>query len=133
MRIIKSSVRSRKKGSRAWFNLLKCKGMAELSSDHIEHLSRLSRIELNLEERERFAGQLSSIVQYVEQLSQVDTSKVGPLRGVTGLQNVLAADAPREAGSQTDVPRASLLKGAPGTSGEYIEVRAVLGDEVVSA
>lgn len=107
--------------------------MAELSSDHIEHLSRLSRIELTAEERERFASQLSTIVDYVEQLSEVDTSNVGPLRGVTGLHNVLVADEVRLEGSQADISREDLLKGAPATSGEYFEVRAVMGEELASS
>ena len=107
--------------------------MAELSSEEIAHLGRLSRIELSEEERSRFAGQLSSVVEYIEQLSEVDTSGVAELRGVTGLQNIYAEDVERLGVDPLKVQRTDLLKGTPAHEGDYIEVRAVLEGNEESA
>jgi aspartyl-tRNA(Asn)/glutamyl-tRNA(Gln) amidotransferase subunit C len=103
--------------------------MSELSHSDIQHLARLARLDLTQEEYERYATQLTSVVNYVDTLSKVDTSKVETLIGIAGLTNVLAVDEhveeffDREAG----------LNAAPRRDGEYIEVRAVMGGEVVSA
>ncbi|MCC2631858.1 MAG: gatC [Patescibacteria group bacterium] len=108
--------------------------MSELTSDHISHLGRLSRLHLTPEEEARFASQLSSVVGYVEQLSEVDTSSItDELVGVTQQQNKFSEDVARTDGDQCSVSREVLLAGAPAKQGEYIEVRAVMGDEVVSA
>lgn len=109
--------------------------MNELSSDAISHLGHLARVELTAEESTRFAGQLSSVVKYIEQLSQVDTSAITQIKGVTGMHNVLAADRERTPTDPCAVSRDELLSGAPAHVEGYIEVRAVLGDgdEVVSA
>lgn len=44
----------------------------------IEKLAKLARIELTEEEKEKFKDQLSSILDYVRQIQEVDTSKVKP-------------------------------------------------------
>jgi aspartyl-tRNA(Asn)/glutamyl-tRNA(Gln) amidotransferase subunit C len=107
--------------------------MSEITSDHISHLAHLSRLELSPDEQTRFAGQLSSVVEYVEQLSEVDTSKVKQPLGVTGLKTVLADDVVRGENDPRTVTQDSLLAGAPAREGNFIEVRAVLGDEVTGA
>jgi aspartyl-tRNA(Asn)/glutamyl-tRNA(Gln) amidotransferase subunit C len=103
--------------------------MSDLSRSDIQHLSRLARLALTEEEYERYAGQLSKVVHYVEQLSAVDTSKVEAGVGVTGLKNVLAADET----TQSDFNHEVALSAAPRRDGEFIEVRAVLGGEVEAA
>jgi aspartyl-tRNA(Asn)/glutamyl-tRNA(Gln) amidotransferase subunit C len=107
--------------------------MTDLSRDDIAHLGRLARLELTDEESVRYAGQLSSVVHYVEQLQAVDTSKVKTRLGVTGMSNILAADEPRVTGSPADIDAMTAIAHAPRHSGRFIEVRAVLGGEVETA
>ncbi len=107
--------------------------MSELTSDHISHLARLSRLELSPEEETRFAQQLSTVVQYVEQLSEIDTSTAAEMLGVTGMRNILANDVVRPQADQCAVAEEALLAGAPAREGNFIEVRAVMGDEVTGA
>ena len=57
----------------------------------IEKLSKLARIELTKEEKERFKDQLSSILDYVKQIQEVDTSSV-KLDFHLDLKNVLRED-----------------------------------------
>lgn len=103
--------------------------MAELSDSDIQHLARLARLDLTEEESGRYATQLSSVVQYVERLSTVDTNSAEARVGVTGLQNILADDVP----ITEDFEREKALATAPLRSGDFIEVRAVLGSEVEAA
>ena len=104
--------------------------MPTFSTDDLRLLSRLARLELTVEEEERFAVQLSSVVAYVDQLAIVDTSSVGEVRGVSGLSNVLAADLPRPEGDPLHVTRESLLAQVPQHRNGLIRVRAVLAEGV---
>lgn len=103
--------------------------MSSLSIQDIAHLARLSRLELSGEEAERFAGQLSSVVGYVEQLSSVTIEKDQVQKGMSGLMTVLAADEPRTQDDLAAVSREELLKGAPAQDGGYILVKAVLSTD----
>ena len=107
--------------------------MSELTPQSISHLARLARLDITPEEQDRYASQLSSVVEYIEQLSAVDTSAITELRGVTGLVNVLAADQVREETDLCNVSTADLLAGAPVSEDSFYVVRAVLGDEAGAA
>lgn len=100
--------------------------MPTLSSDDIRSLSRLARLQLTPDEEQSFAGQLSEIVNYVDQLSHVNTSTVGQLAGVTGLRNILASDTARSDTDPLAVDRERLLAGVPRIHNGLIQVRAVL-------
>ncbi|MFA5052286.1 MAG: Asp-tRNA(Asn)/Glu-tRNA(Gln) amidotransferase subunit GatC [Patescibacteria group bacterium] len=49
----------------------------DLTEKDVEKLASLARLELTPEEKRRFAEQLSSILDYVKQLDDVDTNEVG--------------------------------------------------------
>lgn len=66
--------------------------MAKLTKKEIEHISLLSRLELTGEEKELYANQLNSVLEYVEELGKVDTENVEPTANITGLVNVLRED-----------------------------------------
>lgn len=73
--------------------------MAEkLSSEEINHIAKLSKLELTSEEIETYSNQLSSILGYVEQLQEVDTSSVQSSANITGLVNVYRKDEVEESG-----------------------------------
>ncbi|MFA6995571.1 MAG: Asp-tRNA(Asn)/Glu-tRNA(Gln) amidotransferase subunit GatC [Patescibacteria group bacterium] len=58
----------------------------------IEHIAELSRLELNAEEKTKFGAQLDSILNYVEQLNEVNTDNVEPTAQVSGLEDVWRND-----------------------------------------
>lgn len=72
--------------------------MAELNVSQIEHIAKLSKLELTEAEKASFAVDLSSILSYVEQLSEVDTEKVIPTANITGIFNSIAKDETTESG-----------------------------------
>ena len=66
--------------------------MAKLSTEEVEHIAKLSRLKLGDEEISKYQEQLSSVLSYVEQLSEVDTDNVEPTANVTGLSNIERED-----------------------------------------
>jgi len=103
--------------------------MSTLSIADISHLARLARLNLTEEEMARFAGQLSGVVSYVDQLSVATVNPQAPQTGVTNLINVLAADEPRLKTDLAAVNTQDLIDGAPRHDGQFIQVRAVMAGE----
>ena len=60
--------------------------------EEIEHISGLARIKLTSEEKSHYANELSSIIDFIGRLQEVDTSGVEPLYQVTGKENVMRED-----------------------------------------
>ncbi|MDP3998094.1 MAG: Asp-tRNA(Asn)/Glu-tRNA(Gln) amidotransferase subunit GatC [bacterium] len=69
----------------------------------VSHVAKLANLDLTDEENKRFAGQLSSILDYVAQLDKIDTKGVEPTSQVTGLENVTRKDEPSPSLSQEKV------------------------------
>lgn len=97
--------------------------MAKLSRDDVLKLARLSRLRLTEEEIDQFQDEISEILGYVEQLSEVDTSGLEPTSQVTGLTNVMRKDEIIDYGTS---PK-ELLKNAPATEKSQFKVKRVLG------
>ncbi len=58
----------------------------------IDNLAKLARINLSDSEKSKLEGNLSQILEYVELLSQIDTSEVEPTSHVLPLRNVCRKD-----------------------------------------
>lgn len=69
--------------------------MSKLSITDVEHIASLSRLSLIDAEKEKFAGQLSNVLSYVDELNEVDTKGVEVTAQVTGLTNIAAKDKKR--------------------------------------
>jgi aspartyl-tRNA(Asn)/glutamyl-tRNA(Gln) amidotransferase subunit C len=97
--------------------------MAKLTRDDVLKLAQLARLDLNEAEIERFAAEMSEILQYVEQLQGVDVKGLEPTRQVTGLTNVMRADEVRDYGYKPE----DLLKNVPHVKDNQIKVKRMLG------
>lgn len=64
----------------------------KISLQEVERIAELARIGLTEEEKEKFSEELSAVLEYVEQLKEVDTKNIEPVSQVTGLINVLRED-----------------------------------------
>ena len=84
-----------------------------LSRDQVLHVARLARLELTDDEIERYAGELSKVLDYIEKISELDLSGVEPTSHVVAVENVLRADQPRPS-LPPDVALASAPDPAPG-------------------
>lgn len=96
--------------------------MSKLSRDDVLKLAELSRLRLSDVEVERLRAELSEILDYVEQLDNVDTSGLEPTYQVTGLKNVMRPDETKDYGYKTEV----LLKNAPEIQDNQFKVKRVL-------
>jgi aspartyl-tRNA(Asn)/glutamyl-tRNA(Gln) amidotransferase subunit C len=66
-----------------------------LTRDQVSYVARLARLELSEEEVERFAGELSKVLDYIGTMSELDLDDVPPTSHVVAIENVLRADEPR--------------------------------------
>lgn len=70
---------------------------------NVPHVAKLASLPLKKEEIEKFQKQLSSILDYIKKLSEVETKNVEPTSQVTGLENVTRDDQPNPSLSQEEV------------------------------
>lgn len=59
------------------------------------HVARLARLALTEDEVGRMAGELSTILDHIEKMGELDLDGVAPTSHVVALENVLRADVPR--------------------------------------
>ena len=95
--------------------------MAKLSKKYVEHIAKLSKLKLSESEKEKFASQLSGVIEYVEQLDEVDTEGVEPTSQVTGLENIYREDEVK----RSSIKHEEIEKNAPGFDGESFIVPGV--------
>jgi len=92
-----------------------------ISKKQVEHIAKLARIELTNQEKEKFTKELSSILDYVEQLNKVDTKDIESIKQITGLKDVMRKDEAKK----REKTRDKLLKQAPKRKEEYFKVPKV--------
>jgi len=94
-----------------------------LSNEEVLHVAHLGRIHLSDAEVAKFADQLSSVVDYVNQLAELDTDAVEPLAHALPIHNVLRADEPRPS-----LTNDQALGGAPESADGCFRVPRVVDD-----
>jgi len=99
-----------------------------LTKKEVEHIAKLARLGLSDVEIEKFQGDLSSILDYISQLQDVDVEKIEPISNITGAQNVFRNDLAKKTNIESvrgidTVKR--ILKEAPELQDGYIKVKAV--------
>jgi aspartyl-tRNA(Asn)/glutamyl-tRNA(Gln) amidotransferase subunit C len=81
------------------------------------HVARLARLRLEEDEIERMTGELSTILDHIEKIGELDLDGVEPTSHVVELENVLRPDEPRPS-----LPREDALAQAPDTDGSGFRV-----------
>ncbi|HZO35315.1 MAG TPA: Asp-tRNA(Asn)/Glu-tRNA(Gln) amidotransferase subunit GatC [Solirubrobacteraceae bacterium] len=81
-----------------------------IDRDQVLHVARLARLRLTDEEVDRMAGELSSILDHVERIEELDLEGVPATTHVIEVGNALRADEPRPS-----LPRDVVLAAAPAT------------------
>ncbi len=95
----------------------------KLSLDEVDHVAMLARLGLAPDERERMRDQLSSILDHISLLDEIDTEAIPPTAQVITLQNVMRQDEVRQSLSVDDV-----LRNAPNSEDQMFKVNAVLDE-----
>lgn len=89
----------------------------------VDYVAGLAKLRLAEAEKEELAAQLGRIIDFVEQLAEVDISDVPPTKHVLGATNVDRPDIPHECLSQEQA-----LANAPQADEEHFVVPKVLPD-----
>lgn len=97
--------------------ILHCGDKKLITIKDVEHVAKLARLELSEEEKIKFASQLSSVIEYMNQLNEVDTTGVEPMAHPYPLGNVM-----REDKAQYCVSKKDLLSNAPDEEDGYFKV-----------
>ncbi len=92
-----------------------------LTHEEVRAIAHLARLRLTDEEVERFAGQLSDVLDYAARLNEVDTSEISPTASVLPMNAPLRPDEVRPC-----PPRDQLLANAPDPAGGMFCVPRVL-------
>ena len=94
---------------------------AKIDPDQVRRIARLARINLTTDELKQFAGQLSDILNYVDQLNELDTEGVEPTTHPLKISNVFRQD---QIGDSLSNDQA--LANAPQRHGDFFAVPKVL-------
>jgi aspartyl-tRNA(Asn)/glutamyl-tRNA(Gln) amidotransferase subunit C len=92
----------------------------KISRTEVEHIADLARLELSEREKEQLQSDLSKILEYVEQLDELDTTDVLPTSHVVADGDVLSEDKTRPSFSQED-----MLANAPHPQEGFFRVHAI--------
>ncbi len=95
-----------------------------LDTEQVQKIAHLARLEITNGEEEQFAGQLSSILDYFEQLSELDTENVAPTTRAIELSNITRQDSSEVYGDPS-----ALLEQAPNPEGEFFRVPQILNTD----
>jgi aspartyl-tRNA(Asn)/glutamyl-tRNA(Gln) amidotransferase subunit C len=80
-----------------------------IDREQVLHVARLARLQLSEEEVERFQRELSTILDHIETINEIEgLEEVEPTSHVVEVENVLRADEPRPSW-----PREKVLEQAP--------------------
>lgn len=87
----------------------------------VNYVARLARLGLSAEEAAKLQGQLGSILEYVNQLKQVDVDGVEPTAHAIPVENVIRADEIRPS-----LDRESILSNAPARTEDQFLVPKII-------
>lgn len=90
----------------------------------VKKVAKLANLPLSSEEEEKYAVQLSKILDYIEQLNQVDTSNVESTCNISELSNIMRSDEVGECLNQDEV-----LTNAPQKKNGFFVTKGVFDNE----
>ena len=95
----------------------------KLTKNEIKHIAELARLELTEDELKKYGSQLSGVLNYIDQLKEVDTKDIEPTAQVTGMTNILREDEVKD-WNKKEIEEA--LKDAPEREGRFLKVKRVI-------
>lgn len=93
----------------------------KLNKETIDKIAVLSRLEVSEQEAEGLLKDMNNILQFMEQLNELDTTGVNPLIYLSEEQNVTRADEVKK-----DITVQEAIANAPNTDGSYFRVAKVI-------
>ena len=93
----------------------------KITTDEVQYVANLARLELQAPEAEAMANQLDQILSYVDKLNELDTSKIEPTTHAISITNAFREDELRESLDQEKA-----LANAPQENGESFVVPRII-------
>ena len=90
---------------------------ARITPDDVAKIAKLARLDPNPEQIARYARQMAGILDYMDVLDSVDTSRVEPMYSPVAGETVFREDSVQPSASQEEI-----LANAPDTDGKYFIV-----------
>jgi aspartyl-tRNA(Asn)/glutamyl-tRNA(Gln) amidotransferase subunit C len=97
-----------------------------LTDKEVEHIAKLARIKLSKKEKTKIKKELSSILDYINKLNELDTNNIEPLYQTTDIFNALRADKHRKDFEMNEDLNKKLIEQAPYSEKRFIKVKSVL-------
>ncbi|OIP68736.1 MAG: asparaginyl/glutamyl-tRNA amidotransferase subunit C [Oscillatoriales cyanobacterium CG2_30_40_61] len=94
-----------------------------IDRQQVSKVAFLARLELTPEEEEQFTTQLGEILDYFEQLNELDTSQVAPMTRAIEISNITRPDQLEPYPQRDDI-----LANAPEQEGDYFKVPKIMSE-----
>ena len=92
-----------------------------LDQEQIKKVAHLARLALTEEEEVKFTAQLGDILDYVQQLDELDTADTKPTTRAIDVSNVTRADV-----RETSLEREAMLESAPERDDAFFKVPKIM-------
>lgn len=92
-----------------------------VSKEDVKHIAKLSKLNLTEEELEKYTNDLSSIVDFANELSNINVEGVKPTAHILDIKNVFRKDE-----VQSSYDREAILKNAPSKAAGCVSVPKVV-------
>ena len=92
-----------------------------IDREQVRKVANLARLELTTEEEAQFTTQLGSILDYIEQLNQLDVTNVAPTTRAIDVSNITREDI-----LQPYADREAILNSAPQQEGDFFRVPKII-------
>ena len=103
---------------------------ANVSIEEVERVAELANLDLAADEKPRMQRDLNAILQYVEQLSELDTAGIEPMAQVSDLLDSVVdsghGDGLRADALRPSLDRAQVMGQAPDTDGAFFRTPKVI-------
>ncbi len=93
----------------------------KITAREVRHVAGLARLELTPGEEREFTAQLNAVLEYMDQLNELDTAVVEPTAHVLPLRNVLREDEVRPS-----LPVEEVLGNAPEQDQDHFVVPKII-------
>ncbi|MFD1037095.1 Asp-tRNA(Asn)/Glu-tRNA(Gln) amidotransferase subunit GatC [Virgibacillus byunsanensis] len=95
--------------------------MSDISKDQVKHVAHLARLAVTDHEVEQLTKDLSAIIDYADQLTELNTEGIEPTTHDQNVKNVLRKDEPRKW-----ITKEEALKNAPDKEAGQFRVPSIL-------
>ena len=95
--------------------------MPKVNNELIDKLSKLAKLEFDKESTEKMKSDLKTMLEFVNDISKINTDNVEPLIYMSEEKNILRSDNINDEVSQKDA-----LKNAPKKDSDYFKVPTIL-------